>query len=86
MWKRQAARETEDQHDGMREPQKVAVLENTCPGYNSLRGNMKEALSLKVGTTFMFIYCHSCLAVALDQQRDYIIQLKCHNGMRHTLN
>lgn len=69
MWRKQAAREkTED--DCAREPQKAAILENACGGQDSLRGNTTyEALSLKVGATFMLIYCHSGLNVALDQQQ-----------------
>lgn len=71
MWRKQAAREkTEDQRDCVRRPQKAAILENACGGQDSLRGNTTyEALSLKVGATFMLIYCHTGLNVALDQQQ-----------------
>lgn len=71
MWRKQAGREKEeDQYDCTREAQEAAVLENTCLGQVALRGNTTyEALSLKVGATFMLIYCHSCLTIALDQQQ-----------------
>lgn len=71
MGRKQAARgRREDQHDCTREPPNAAILGNTCPGHNSLRGNTTyEALSLKVRVTFMLIYCHACLTVALDQQQ-----------------
>lgn len=48
----------EDQHDCTREPQEAAILENTCLGQVALRGNTTyEALTLKVGATFMLIHC-----------------------------
>lgn len=80
MWRKQAAREkAEDQHDFTRE-QEAAILEHTCVGQVAPRGNTTyEALSLKVGATFMLIYCHSCLTVALDQQQITSLVFKCWN-------
>lgn len=79
MWRKQAVREkAEDQHDCTRKPQEAAILENTCLGHDALRGNTTyEALSLKVGATFMLINCHSCLTVDLDQQRITSLVFKC---------
>lgn len=79
MWRKQTVREkAEDQHDCTRERQKVAILENTCLGHDALRRNTTyEALSLKVGATFMLIYCHSCLSAPLDQQQITSLVFKC---------
>lgn len=79
MWGEKTAREKmEDLRDCTREPQKVATMGNTCCGHGSLRGNTAyEALSLKVGVSFMLIYSHSCATVALDQHQVTWLVFKC---------
>lgn len=68
----------EDRHGCTREPREAAVLENTCLRHDALRGNATyEALSLKVGATFMLICCHCCLTVALDQPQTTSLVFKC---------
>lgn len=68
----------EDQHDCTREPREAAILENICLGQVALGGNTTyEALSLKVGATFMLNYCQSCLTVAFDQQQITLLIFKC---------